>query len=422
MFMFMIRNFATSQWRFSKDLGGGARLQSVPGCIIASPSISGDVETNQDYVHFWVRDGALTVNECVYRDLPSTEMLNDYVSFSKLVQKNAMEVCKPAHACFKIDGSVRDWGQQGDGPALRILSILEIWDKLSDGAKSDARKVLENDQNYIKEHHNDRTHNAWEEVLGHSFFARAAQRHATEKLASMATKVGLDCNKMSDVIDALSGALNAHWDESQGHYLSILDGEPADKGNGLNSDLIFAATYAGMACFDERMLRTVAKLREHFSAAYPINVADAEQNMGPMLGRYPDDRYDGTPNEGQDNGHPWPLCTANLARFYYQCLLDLTASPSIVISGGMAQFFDQIGFNHTGPISKSSQRYKDLIGALLTAGDKLMRAVVYHSDYLELSEQNDRDSGMCTSVRSLTWSYSSFIAASRTREMAKSAI
>jgi glucoamylase len=48
-----------------------------------------------------------------------------------------------------------------------------------------------------------------------------------------------------------------------------------------------------------------------------------------------------------------------------------------------------------------------------------MRAIVFHSDHLELSEQNDRDNGFSLSVRSLTWSYSSFIAAARTREKAK---
>jgi len=47
-----------------------------------------------------------------------------------------------------------------------------------------------------------------------------------------------------------------------------------------------------------------------------------------------------------------------------------------------------------------------------------MRAIVYHSDHLELSEQFDRTHGTCMSVRSLTWSYSSFIASSRIRENA----
>lgn len=97
---------------------------------------------------------------------------------------------------------------------------------------------------------------------------------------------------------------------------------------------------------------------------------------------------------------------------------ELTTRPSIEVTAAMLPFFSQIGFTQTGKISKSSSQYKEILSALLMAGDKLMRAIVHHSDHLELSEQNDRDTGHCRSVRSLTWSYSSFLAASRTREKA----
>ena len=117
-------------------------------------------------------------------------------------------------------------------------------------------------------------------------------------------------------------------------------------------------------------------------------------------------------------GHPWPLCTANLARFYYQCMIEIANTPCVTITEPMEPFFKQIGFKQSGKISKSSREYNDLQSALLSAGDKLMRAIVYHSDHLELSEQFDRTHGTCMSVRSLTWSYSSFIASSRIREKA----
>lgn len=422
MFALMLRNIATSQWVFSKKLGG-QRILSKPGCIIASPSVPADIETNQDYVHFWVRDGALTINECAYRDLPTNEMLNDYVYFSRIVQKEAEKIGKPAHACFRIDGSLRPWGQQGDGPGLRILSILEIWDRLSDAAKLVARDVLADDRKYIREQRDEKTHNAWEEVVGHSFFTRAAQRHATEQLRRSAIKVGLPADPEAESICAdLSKRLEEHWDGSKEHYLSILDGETNGsplRGHELNADLIFAATYAGVPCLNERMLKTVFRIHAVFEGLYGINAADAAMEFGPLIGRYPGDYYDGTPNEGVDGGHPWPLCTANLARFYYQCIVEFASQQNIVLTESMWPFFNQIGFDHVGEIQKSSLAYKELIGSLLTAGDRLMRAIVYHSDHLELSEQNDRDSGFSLSVRSLTWSYSSFLAASRTREKAQ---
>ena len=45
----------------------------------------------------------------------------------------------------------------------------------------------------------------------------------------------------------------------------------------------------------------------------------------------------------------------------------------------------------------------------------MLRAVVYHSDHLELSEQFDGVSGYEKSVRDLTWSYAAFLSAERAR-------
>lgn len=422
MFWMMLRNFATGQWVFSKTDENGSRIYTLPGCIIASPSRPHDTVTTEDYVNFWVRDGALTVNECIYHDLPSKEMLDEYVAFSDVVQNTAIKAGRRAHACFNIDGTKRPWGEQGDGPALRILSILEIWDHLGIKAKSTARKILINDRQYIIENYKSKTDNAWEEINGKCFFSRAAQRHAIDKLQQTAFITGVEPDtQVPGIIYDLTKLLEQHWIPERGHYCSILEGKAKDgvlRGHELNIDLIFACTYAGLSCFDERMLVTVSKLRDKFVNLYPINHKDAENDIGPLIGRYPGDYFDGTINEGGDMGHPWPLCTANLARYYYQCMVELANTPDIVITDPMKHFFSQIGFDHTGDISKSSLKYKELHGALLTAGDKLMRAIVYHSDHLELSEQFDRIHGTCMSVRSLTWSYSSFIAASRTRESA----
>ena len=99
-------------------------------------------------------------------------------------------------------------------------------------------------------------------------------------------------------------------------------------------------------------------------------------------------------------------------------MVEIAKIPSVTIVETMEPFFKQIGFSRSGKIDKSSPGYKDLQNCLLIAGDKLMRAIVYHSDHLELSEQFDRTHGTCMSVRSLTWSYSSFIASSRIREIA----
>jgi glucoamylase len=57
----------------------------------------------------------------------------------------------------------------------------------------------------------------------------------------------------------------------------------------------------------------------------------------------------------------------------------------------------------------------DAAAALRAAGDRMLHAVVYHSDNLELSEQFDRDTGYTRSVSNLTWSYAAFLSAVRAR-------
>jgi glucoamylase len=48
-------------------------------------------------------------------------------------------------------------------------------------------------------------------------------------------------------------------------------------------------------------------------------------------------------------------------------------------------------------------------------GDRMLRAVVFHSDHLELSEQFDQRSGFEKSVSDLTWSYAAYSSAVRSR-------
>jgi glucoamylase len=57
----------------------------------------------------------------------------------------------------------------------------------------------------------------------------------------------------------------------------------------------------------------------------------------------------------------------------------------------------------------------DAVACLEAAADRMLGALLYHADYLELSEQFDRDSGYEKSVRNLTCSYGSFLSAVRAK-------
>jgi len=130
--------------------------------------------------------------------------------------------------------------------------------------------------------------------------------------------------------------------------------------------------------------------------------------MGPMLGRYPADVYDGDTNNSSTGDHPWALCTCNLAELYYRLAQQIGSSNKVPFDTLSAPFFSQIGVTATTMAA-------DAVTALLNAGDAMLSAVIYHSDHLELSEQFDGTSGYEKSVRNLTWSYAAFLSAARAR-------
>jgi glucoamylase len=221
----------------------------------------------------------------------------------------------------------------------------------------------------------------------------------------------------AEAITWLEDALAGHWTGSS--YATILGGSsPGQHGTTIvppgydpNIDIIQAAIYGAVSCTDPKLLATAAQLIAQWADAdspevYPVNLTDAQLGLGPLLGRYPGDIYDG----GSDSlgRHPWGLCTANVAQLYYEVATEVRASGVVPVDALSEPFFAQVGIT-----SDSSPELAVL--ALQAAGDAMLQAVVHHSDHLELSEQFDGTSGYEKSVRDLTWSYAAFLSAVRAR-------
>lgn len=417
MVSLMLRNFATDTWHFTTTTGDRT-IQSQPGCMIASPSRPRDPETDQDYVHHWLRDAAICFQTLVGSELPFDEIIRDHATFSKATQDAARgSGLRVGHAAYRINAEVRPWSEQSDGPALRILSLLAAT-KVLDRKNDTIVQVVKTDLNYLLQVYDQKTHNLWEETNGFSFFARSVQKRALEALkAEQPTWIGDNATAVDHAISILGTTLEQHWtDDNGGYYRSVLQPESGSRGANVNIDVVMGAIYGERPALDERMLRSAAVVRSVFENLYPINANDAQQGCGPMMGRYPEDTYDGDVSEGPNEGHPWPLATAVFAEFYYRVTQELKATSSFEISDTMAPFFDQIGFGGRGTVTRGTQVHQELMDALVEAGDKMMRAVIHHSTYLELSEQNDRYSGFSKSVRNLSWSYAAFISAARMRK------
>ncbi len=128
-----------------------------------------------------------------------------------------------------------------------------------------------------------------------------------------------------------------------------------------------------------------------------------------MLGRYPGDVYDGD-TDALAGDHPWALSTANFAELYYRLAGKITSSRTLPADSLSAPFFAQAGIDVTtaAPL--------DAATALRAAGDRMLGAIVFHSDHLELSEQFDAVTGFEKSVSNLSWSYAAFLSAIRARD------
>jgi glucoamylase len=413
MFALMMRNMASDGFVFSDPFAVGQF--SAPGCIVASPSFAGDLSTvNQDYVYNWTRDAAVAAMEIALAHQPvggasGSGPLSDYVNFAATCQQNTPTL---AWACYTIEGQRRqDWPEQNDGPALQTLAVLQAFSQLDPSTQDTARVVIARNVDFILKEYQNPNYNLWEETKGQSFFTRSTQLKALTELQANSLGIPVPAD-VGPAADWLRGVLQTHWNGE--YYVSILDAQNPSAGYDPNIDIVMACVYGTIDCSDPQLLATAARLRQLWTdptpPGYPINQQDQANDLGPMLGRYPGDDYDGDGNH-EGTGHPWALCTANFAQLYYTLAAAITGTGRVPYSPLSADFFSQIGIGQNTTPANAAAR-------LQAAGDKMLQAIVFHSDHLELSEQLDRDTGYEKSVRDLTWSYAAFISAARTRATA----
>ena len=138
-------------------------------------------------------------------------------------------------------------------------------------------------------------------------------------------------------------------------------------------------------------------------SAYPINTADASIGIGPCIGRYNGDEYSGW-SLTSNTGHPWVVCTCGFAQLYYELATAINNGTPVPTDPLATAFLSQINVSSTSTAA-------DAASALQAAGDKMLQAVLHHSNRYELSEQFDQSSGDEISVSNLTWSYAAFLSA-----------
>ena len=411
LFWLMFRNVASDGFVFEDPDPTREDVLSAPGCILAAPRYT-QTHPSQDYVYNWTRDAAVVAIELANGALPGNQPLIDYVQFAQTCQAAGTATGHFDRASFLINGAFRDdWTDQTDGPALQTLAILALYDQLGDPTKAMANAVIAANLNFLENAYQGKTVNLWEEEYGYSFFARSVQLKCFQEITVNTLGIPVP-GWLATAIPWLQTALQDHWNANGGYYQSLI-AAPGDKAPyDPNSDIVMAAIYGAVAVTDTKLLATAALLRNQWNLAssqyyYPINGADHQRGIGPMMGRYPGDTYDGD-NDQSGSDHPWAICTCNFAELYYRLTTEITAANAIPLDANSTEFFNQVGITaSTTPAAAATE--------LQATGDQMLQAVIFHSDHLELSEQFDANTGYEKSVSNLSWSYASFLSAVRTR-------
>jgi glucoamylase len=413
MFWLMFRNVASDGLVFDDPVNAG--IVSAPGCVLASPSWENTAtHVTQDYVYHWTRDGAIVALElsAAYANgtLPDNQPLIDYVTFSQTCQQSAGDFDR---ASFYINGTQRPWTDQTDGPALQTVALLAMYSQLDAPTQAIAAALVEANLNFLAGAYQGETFNLWEEEYGYSFFARSVQLRCFQAVAANTVGIAVP-SWLAGALTWLTSALDNHWNGEL--YQSVLPvptdyRAPYDP----NIDIVLAAVYGAESVTDPKLLATAAQLRAQWADSsskyfYPINGTDAAQGLGPMLGRYPGDVYDGD-TDALVGDHPWALSTAGFAQLYYQLAAKITAAKTVPDDSLSASFLSQVGVTSATTAAEAAT-------ALRAAGDAMLQAIVYHSDHFELSEQFDAVTGFEKSVANLSWSYAAFLSAVRARTAA----
>jgi glucoamylase len=194
-----------------------------------------------------------------------------------------------------------------------------------------ALALIDANLNFLATAYTGQAYNLWEEKYGASFFARSVQLKCFQAIA--ANKAGIPVpGWLPAAVSWLTNALDQHWNGE--FFQSVL---PSVNGYDPNIDVVMAAVYGAEQVTDTRLLAHAARLRAQWAEPgayfYPINGYDAQRGIGPLLGRYPGDVYDGD-TDAQIGDHPWALTTANFAESVRNLLWSYAAFLSAVRARG----------------------------------------------------------------------------------------
>lgn len=352
-----------------------------------------------EYQKIWIRDNGINVKEV----MDNPEIAEAYVDFCiGNIQKDMLGDL--GEAVLWADGKIHreGWGRpQNDGPGYVILRLSEIAEaSLKRGLNGKlVRKIyspnlgtpsMKSYLEYIAHNWRKASFDLWEEETGSHLHTLIVMLDAFEKGAALAAKLEPEGMASEAVRTYLSEAKNIRaaikeraWDPNRGHLLAtwqteftkngavlkngdVLNGfvrkqHPLDVGSIIG--LLHTSTKPPIySLADEKVMATMAKLEERFSAIYRYNerFADPQYRGIAALGRYEEDVFHG--------GNPWVITTQAGAEYYYRLAGELLDLDAIVITPTNEAFLKRLmrgsdDFRAGRRIPNSSKEFSQIIAA-----------------------------------------------------------
>jgi len=336
------------------------------GMVIASPS------SDPPYRYHWVRDASLVMR--VFIDM--YKKTKKGIFFIKIINyiNNCAEIQELntltglGEPKVNIDGSAYNdpWGRpQNDGPALRGLNMIKLYELLKDSHKKIAEclilPIIEKDLSYILENINSPCFDLWEEIIGWHFYTRVVQYKFLKEIHGIKSE-------LSEKI-VISETLEEKMKYIQHHLLhhigtdDIISSFDTD-GNisrGDDASILLAICHVD---FDpeiiklfgvQRLLKTGSNLEGIFQKKYDLNHAC-------LIGRYENDAY--------YDGQAWIICSLALAQVFF--------------------YLSSVGdYEH-----------------LYFPGNTILNTIISLDKKLDLAEQYNPVTKEFSSAETLTWNYS----------------
>ncbi|MBT4792065.1 MAG: hypothetical protein HON90_10875 [Halobacteriovoraceae bacterium] len=425
--IFSIGNAQSSDWFEAQKekslnflLENISRNDTPKGFIVASPS-----KTDPNYYYHWVRDAALVmqaIDKTIDFGSKKQELFNNYISLVNHHQ-TIFSLTGLGEPKYNADGTsfTGPWGRpQNDGPALRSIALIKYAFKLIENGQLDfvreklyhsslpANSVIKRDLEYVAANWKNHDFDLWEEVKGHHFYTRMAQRTAMRLGAKLAMKLNdaHASNWYFHQATLIDSELENHWSSNRGYIATTLDrvGGLDYKHENLDASVILAVNHSWIpgqnyGPADSKVIATFEALVRRFKEVYPIN----NSFTGAAIGRYPEDRYYG--------GNPWFLLTNAMAEYLFKLDRVLAGKSLIQLDNNNRLFYTRILGKSLSKKSKLSYievgQARKMIR--MEANAFIKRVKTHMGPSGRMDEQLDKYSGHMLGARDLTWSYASFI-------------